>query len=74
LGLKERTKEEIGTANVCFMTNENTTKVKSESSLDECELSMNQLGEAFDELSCNYDFIKKKYLKMKIKMNFFKIN
>jgi len=50
-----------------------TPKVTSESSLIECKLSMDELGETFKELSNNYDFLKKKYLKIK-KINFFKIN
>ena len=48
--------EEVDTAHVCFMVNENTPKVASESYLDKCELSMNK---AFEELSNNYDFLKK---------------
>ena len=47
------------------MANNNTNKVTPESSIDDCELSMDELGEAFEELSHNYDFLKKKYLKMK---------
>ena len=47
------------------MANDNTPKVTSEPSLDDCELTMDELGEAFEELSNNYDFLKKKYLKMK---------
>jgi len=56
-----------GTANVYFMANDNTPKVTSESSLDECELTMDELGEAFEELSNNYDVLNKKYIKMKKK-------
>ena len=52
---------------MCFMANENTPKVTSESYLDDCELTMNELGEVFEELSNNYDFLKTKYLKMKKK-------
>ena len=40
---KSESKEEVDMAHVCFMTNENTPKVTSESSLDECELSMDEL-------------------------------
>ena len=47
------------------MANENTPKVTSKSSLNENELSIDELGETFEELSNNYDFLKKKYLKMK---------
>ena len=49
---------------MCFMANESTSKVTPNSSFD-CELSMDELGEAFEELSHNYDFLKKKYVKMK---------
>ena len=62
---KSESKEELDTAHLCFMANENTPKVTSESHLDECELSMNKLGKAFEELFNNYDFLKKKYLQMK---------
>jgi len=47
------------------MPNDNTPKVTSEPSLDDCELTMDELGETFEELSNNHDFLKKKYLKMK---------
>ena len=57
--------EEVDTSNVCLMANINTPKVTSETSLDDCELSMEKLGEAFEELSNNYDFLKKMYLKIK---------
>ena len=43
---------------------ESTSKVTPTTSLDD-DLSMDELGEAFVELSHNYDFLKKKYLKMK---------
>ena len=49
---------------MCFMANESTSKVTPDTSID-CELSIDELGEAFEELSHNYDFLKKKYLKMK---------
>jgi len=42
-------------------------------SLDECEMSMDELGEAFEKHSNNYDFLKKKFKKKK-KMNFLKLN
>ena len=58
-------KEEVDMAHVCFMADENTPKVTSESHLDEYELSMDELCEAFEELSNNYDLFKKKYLKIK---------
>ena len=54
----------MDTANVYFMANENIPKVTPESTLDECKLSINELGEAFEELSDNYNFLKKKCLKM----------
>ena len=54
------------------MANDNTPKVTFEPSLNDCDLTMDELGDAFVELSNNYDFIKKKYLKTK-KIKFFKI-
>ena len=51
--------EEVDTANVCFMANDNTPKVNSELSLDDCGLTINDIGDAFVELSDNYDFFKK---------------
>jgi len=56
--------EEVDTANMCFMANESTSKVTPDTSIY-CELSIDELGETFEELSHNYDFLKKKYLKMK---------
>ena len=53
--------------NVCFMANDNTLKVFSETTLDDYDFSMDDLGEAFEELSNNYDSLKKKYLKTKKK-------
>ena len=50
-----------------FHDNNNTSKVTSEHSLDNSELIMDELGGAFEELSNNYDFLKKKHLKMKKK-------
>ena len=64
MGFRERIRGGIDTANMCFMANESTSKVTPSTSFDE-ELSMDELGEAFVELSHNYDFLKKKYLKMK---------
>ena len=64
---KSETDEEVDMAHVCFMANGNTPKVISEPSLDDCELTMDELGEAFEELCNNYDFLKKKYLKIKKK-------
>ena len=47
------------------MANDNTPNVKSEPSLDDCELTMDELDEVSEELFNNYDFLKKKYLKLK---------
>ena len=69
---QSESEEEVDKANVRIMANDNTPKVTSKPSLDDYELTMDELGEAFEELSHNYDFLKKKYLKMK-KMNFLKI-
>ena len=52
---ESESEEEVDTANVCFMANDNTPKVTSELSLDDCDL-MDELGDAFVELSNNYDF------------------
>ena len=49
--------EEIDTAHMCFMANESTSKVTPVTSIKDCESS--ELGEAFEELSQNYDFLKK---------------
>ena len=57
--------EEVESTHVYFMANENTPKVTYETTLDDSELSMDELGEAFEELSNNYDFLKKKYFKAK---------
>ena len=62
--LESESDEEVDTANMCFMANESTSKVTPDTSID-CELSIDEIGEAFEELSHNYDFLKKKYLKMK---------
>ena len=61
---ESESEDEIDTANMCFMANESTSKVTPSTSFND-ELSMDELGEAFVELSHNYDFLKKKYLKMK---------
>ena len=61
---ESESEEEIDTANMCFMANESTSKINPSTSLND-ELFMDELGEAFVELSHNYDFLKKKYLKMK---------
>jgi len=65
--LKSETDEEVDMTLVCFMANDNTPKVTSETSLDDCYLTMDELSEAFEELCNNYDFLKKKYLKIKKK-------
>ena len=51
------------------MAIDNTPKVTSEPSLNDCELTMDELGEAFEELSHNYDFLKKRYLKRELLQN-----
>jgi len=48
---ESETDEEVDTAHLCFMANDNTSKVISEPSLDDYELTMDVLGEAFEELS-----------------------
>jgi len=63
--LKSESKEEVDTAHVCFVANENTSKITFEFYLDECELSMEALVEAFEELYNNYDFFKKNIWKWK---------
>ena len=62
---KSQTDKEVDTAHTYFMANDNTPKVTFEPSLDDSELTMDELGEALEELSNNYDFLKKKYLKLK---------
>jgi len=52
----------VNTVNVCFIANENSPKVTH--TLVECELSIDELGEAFKKLFNNYGLLKK-YLKMK---------
>ena len=42
---KSESEEEVDTAHVCFMAKDNTTKITSESHLDECKLSMDELGD-----------------------------
>jgi len=44
---------------MCLMANDNTPKVTSEQSLDDCELTMDELGEVSKELSHNYDFSRR---------------
>jgi len=56
---ESESEKEVDTANVCFMTNDNTPKVISKPCLDGCDLTMDELGDAFVELSNNYDFLKK---------------
>ena len=57
--LESESEEEVDIANMCFMTNDNTPKVFSEPSLEDCDLTMDELGEAFKALFNNYDFLKK---------------
>ena len=56
---ESESEEEVDTANVCFMANDNTPKVTSEPSLDEYNLTMDELGDAFVELSNNYGFLRR---------------
>ena len=51
---ESETDEEVDTAYVYFMANDNTPKVTFEPSLDDSELTMDELGEVFEELSNNY--------------------
>ena len=62
---KRKFEEEVDTTNVCFMANENIPKVFSEPSLENCDLTMEELGKKFEEVSKKYDFLKNKYLKRK---------
>jgi len=52
-------KEEVDTTNMCFMANENTLKVTFKSSLDECELSMDELGEVLKNFPTTMIFSKR---------------
>ena len=61
LDSESETDEEVDTAHVCFMANDNTPKVTFRPSLDDSELIMDELGEAFEELSNNYNFLKRKF-------------
>jgi len=56
---QSESEEEVDKANVRIMANDNTPKVISEPSLDDCELTMDELSEVFEELCHNYDFLKK---------------
>ena len=58
---KSKTNREVDRAYVCFMTNDNAPKIIFEPSLDDSELTMDELNKTFEELSNNYDFLKKKY-------------
>ena len=60
---ESESEEEVDTTNVCFMTNNNTPKVTSEPSLDDCDLTIDEFEDAFVELSNNYDFLYKKISK-----------
>ena len=57
---ESESEEKVDTANVYFMANKNTPKVFSEPSLEDCNLIMEELGEAFEEISNKYDFLKNK--------------
>jgi len=56
---ESETDEEVDTTHVCFMANDNTPKVTSEPSLDDCELIMDEMGETFEESSNNYISLKR---------------
>ena len=56
---KSESEEEMDKTNMYFMAIDNTPKVTPKITLDDCELSMNELGEAFEELFKNYDFLKR---------------
>ena len=50
--------EEVDTTNMYFVANENTSKIYLEPYLEDCDLTMEELGEAFEELSNKYDFFQ----------------
>ena len=62
---ESESEKEVDRAHVCFMANNNTPKVTSEPSLDDCELTMDELGEAFEELSLLVKNVKRMYNKAK---------
>ena len=48
--------EEIDTAHVCFMTNEEeTSKITLDTSLDDDEFTMDELAQFFKKLQSRYD-------------------
>ena len=52
-------KEEVDMTNVHIIANENTPKIFSKPYLGDCDLTMEELEKVFEELSYNYDSIKK---------------
>jgi len=67
-------KEEINTVHICFMANrEETSKINFETSLDEDDLTMDELARFFEELQDRYMISIAQNKKLK-KMIFYKIN
>ena len=61
--LKSESYGDVDTANLCFMANDNnTTKLCSDPSLDDADLSIDELSDGFEQLSQNYDLLKMQYL------------
>jgi len=60
---ESESEKEVDTINVCFMDNDNAPKITLETTLDDYDLSMDELGETFEKLSNNYDFLKKEVFK-----------
>jgi len=53
---KTKFEEEIDTAHICFMANrEGTSKVNIETSLDEDNLTIDELAQVFEELQNRYE-------------------
>jgi len=57
--LESKSEEGVDSTNVCFMVNENTPKVTSESSLDECELYMDKLVKLLKNFPTIMIFLKR---------------
>ena len=56
--------DEVDSAHICFMVQgDDPLEINSESHFD--DISMDELGEAVEQLSNNYDILKNKYLKLK---------
>jgi len=66
--------KDVDKANVCFMVNEeNSPKVTSKPTLDDSELTLDELGFAFQKLDGKYISVKFQYAKLR-KMIFCKIS